>query len=209
MVQKIVTHPKNQALFDRILTEAIAAYKHVRDAEVRERTAASERWDPYELPEPQYFNQYANESFKAKQYAYDKCLLNIDRSDPERHFEGYIDQQVSVLWWWKNGEGSKEFFGVRYEYTDGVHTFYPDYIVQFKDGRIGLFETKDDHDREGSTYTKAKAEALQQYIASLKRKEVFGGIAIQRGRTWYLNDKPKYHWDATLKNDWSEWETLT
>lgn len=208
MVQKIVTHPKNQAIFDRILTEAIAAYKQVRDAEVRERTAASERWDPYELPEPQYFNQYMVEPFKAKRYAYDKCLLTTDRSDPERRFEEYIDQQSSVVWWWKNGEGSKEFFGVRYEYTDGVHTFYPDYIVRFTDGRIGLFETKDEHDREGATYTKAKAEALQRYIASLKRKDVFGGIAIRRSKTWYLNSKPKYHWDVTLRGDWSDWEAL-
>ncbi|MFA5106761.1 MAG: DEAD/DEAH box helicase family protein [Patescibacteria group bacterium] len=208
MVQKIVTHPKNRAIFDRILTEAIAAYKHVRDAEVRERTAASERLDPYELPEPQYFNQYTVEPFMAKRYAYDKCLLDKERSDPERHFEEYIDQQSTVLWWWKNGEGSKEFFGVRYEYIDGVHTFYPDYIVQYKDGRIGIFETKDEHDREGSTYTKAKAEALQTYTTSLKRKDVSSGIVIQRGKTWYLNGQPKYRWDATLKGDWTGWHTI-
>ncbi len=208
MVQKIVTHPKNQSIFDRILTEAIIAYKKVRDVEVRERTKASERWDLFELPEPQYFNQYVTEPFKAKRYAYDKCLLNIDRSAPEKQFEEYIDQQPSVLRWWKNGEGSKEFFGVRYEYIDGVHTFYPDYIVQYKDGRIGIFETKDEHDREGSTYTKAKAESLQRYISSLKRKEVFGGIAIQRGRTWHINSQPTYRWDSILKGDWENWEAL-
>lgn len=208
MVQIIVTHPKNKAIFDRILTEAIAAYKHVRDTEVRKRTAASERWDPYELPEPQYFNQYMVEPFKAKRYAYDKCLLNKDRSDPERHFEEYIDQQSSVLWWWKNGEGSKEFFGVRYEYTDGVHTFYPDYVVQLKNGGIGILEVKDENDRDGSTNTKKKAEGLQEHIKIIARKDVFGGIVIRRGNQWYMNRKDVYRWEKVQKGDWSEWESI-
>ena len=64
-----------------------------------------------------------------------------------------------IVWWWKNGENKQDYFGVKYEYPDGViHTFYPDYLVQLIDGLIGIFDTIDMEDRDVGNYTKAKAE---------------------------------------------------
>jgi type III restriction enzyme len=208
MVQRIVTHQKNKDVFDQILSESIEAYKHVKDAEVRNRAEASARWDPFELPEPQYFNRYTFEVTKARRYAYDKCLLRGNRLEPESAFEQFIDKQSSVAWWWKNGEASKEFLGIGYGLADGIHTFYPDYLVKYKNGDLGIIEVKDVHDRDGATSTKAKTEALQDYIKGLKRKGLFGGIAIKRGRTWYLNQKKHYDWEDAMCGNWTDWKPL-
>src|SRR5690606_34059422 len=100
-----------------------------------------------------------------KNYAYEPCYLNRDRSKPEKEFEEFLNSNSeAVSWWWKNGENKIEYLGIKYKYEGQIFTFYPDYLVQLRDGRIGIFETKDAADRDGKTYTKAKAEALQKYI---------------------------------------------
>ena len=115
------------------------------------------------------------------------------------------------VWWWKNGENKKDYFGIKYEYPTGIiHTFYPDYLVQFTDGRIGIFEAKDAGDRDGITYTKAKAEKFQEYIKeqNKKGKKLFGGIAIEKNGRWKINQKEKYDWSKCERNDWSDWDDL-
>ena len=108
-----------------------------------------------------------------------------------------------------SAENNKDFFGIKYEYPTGIiHTFYPDYLVQLTDGRIGIFETKDKNDQEGGSKTKAKAEKLQEYIKLQNNKKIIGGIAIEKGDGWKINQKAKYDWGKCEKNDWSDWSTL-
>ncbi|MDE2116713.1 MAG: hypothetical protein KGI79_02455, partial [Patescibacteria group bacterium] len=85
---------------------------------------------------------------------------------------------------------------------------YPDYLVRLKDGRLGIFEVKESNDRDGLSYTKAKAETLQKYIAQQKNKKLFGGIVIEKNKAWLINDNSKYNWEKCEKDDWSEWENL-
>lgn len=81
----------------------------------------------------------------------------------------------------ENGENKQDYFGIKYEYPAGfIHTFYPDYLVMLFDGRLGIFEVKDMDDQQGGSYTKAKAEKLQEYIKEQKGKKLFGGIAIEK-----------------------------
>ncbi|CAI2189204.1 20092_t:CDS:2 [Funneliformis geosporum] len=63
-------------------------------------------------------------------------------------------------------------------YTDErgkLATFYPDFIVYYKDNRIGIFDPKEGQTAK-SNDTKLKAEALQKYIKENKEKRLFGGI---------------------------------
>jgi len=88
------------------------------------------------------------------------------------------------VWWYKNGVLSKEYFGIRYEYDnkdgeDKIHTAYPDYIIQYEDKRVGIFEVKDKDDPDHLTKTKAKAEAMAKYIETENKKIIqhaFGRI---------------------------------
>ena len=56
-------------------------------------------------------------------------------------------------------------FGIKY--NDGS-TFQPDFLVMFKDGTLGIYDTKASGQREDEN--KVKAEALQKYIKE-KTKE--------------------------------------
>ena len=88
------------------------------------------------------------------------------------------------------------------------YTFYPDYLVRLKNGKIGFFEVKEINDRDGLSYTKAKAEALQKYLAKLKNKKLFGGIVIEHNKAWLINESQKYNWERCEKGDWDEWDRL-
>lgn len=104
-----------------------------------------------------------------------------------------------------------EYFGIRYEYPTGiVRTFYPDYLVQFKDGRLGIFEVKDAGDRDGTTLTKAKAETLQEYISKDTKNtlNIFGGIVIERDGHWNINSNKIYNWSKVERGDWGEWSLI-
>jgi len=209
LIQRVFLHAKNQIIFKRILEKSIEEYRIVKEAEVREKVEESEQWNDFELPVEQFYNEHTDEKTSLKKYAYEPCYLNCDRSNPERDFEIFLNSNDSkILWWWKNGENKIEYFGIKYEYEGLIFTFYPDYLVQFKDGRLGIFETKDIGDRDGKTYTKMKAETLQKYITDSKNKKLFGGIAIKKGSSWLINQEKKYDWGMVERGDWSEWKTI-
>lgn len=209
LIQKIFVHNGNKKIFEKILSEAIEKYREVKEEEVREKVKESEKYYDFELPIELFFNEHTDELVDANRYAYDSCYLDKNRSEPEKHFEKFLNENAEkIIWWWKNGENKQNYFGVRYEYGGDVYTFYSDYIAQLKDGRIGIFETKDVGDRDGKTKTKAKAEALQKHIAEQKSKKVFGGVAIERNGDWILNSENKYDWEKCEKGDWSEWNIL-
>lgn len=210
LIQSIFLHERNLKTFEKILSNSIEAYKEVKEAEVREKVEKSEQYYEFELPEEQFFNEHTDELVKsAKRYALDPCYLDNDRSDPEKKFEKFLNENSDkIVWWWKNGENKQDYFGIRYEYEGGIYTFYPDYLVQLKNGRIGIFEVKDSADRDGKTWTKVKAEALQKWIVNQKRKDIFGGVVIEKNRTWLINSEKKYDWGKCERGDWGDWKEL-
>lgn len=122
-------------------------------------------------------------------------------SEPERKFIELLIKSKKVKWWFKNGETEAKYFAVPYVDENGIErAFYVDFIVQFTDGSIGLFDTK-----SGMTAKDAgpRAEGLQKYLK--KNKNVWGGIAIYVNGTWRYNDKEKYEYNP---NDLSSWKIL-
>ncbi|MBI2641273.1 DEAD/DEAH box helicase family protein [Candidatus Roizmanbacteria bacterium] len=209
LCQKIFLHDNNRGIFEHILADAVSQYMIVKEKEVRKRIEESEQLYTFEIPIEMFYNEHADEIAKAKNYSHEPSYLNVDRSNPEREFEAFLNSNASKIdWWWKNGENKQDYFGVKYEYQNGIYTFYPDYLVKLSDGRIGIFEIKDSVDRDGKTYTKAKAEALCKYIANQKNKKLFGGIVIQRNHGWLINDSENYNWDKCEQDDWTDWIPL-
>ncbi|MDO8240811.1 MAG: DEAD/DEAH box helicase family protein [Candidatus Moranbacteria bacterium] len=209
LTQKIFLHNGNKAVFERILVQAIEAYREVKEEEVREKVKESEKYYDFELPKELFFNDHTDELVEVKNYAYDKCYLGKDRSEPEKHFEKFLDgNSEKIAWWWKNGENRQDYFGVRYEYKGEIFTFYPDYLVQFKAGNLGILEVKDSGDRDGGGKTKAKAEALQKHLASQKNDKLFGGVVIEKNGDWLINSEDVYNWEKCENGDWGEWKIL-
>jgi len=210
LVQMVFAHNGNRKKFEEILAGAIEKYKAVREKEILKRVEESEQFYDFEIEKESFFNQHTDERVDYEKYVYDPCYLNVARLTPERNFEKFLaENDDKIVWWWKNGENKQDYFGIKYEYPAGVvHTFYPDYLAQFTDGRVGIFETKDMGDRDGGTYTKAKAEKLQEYIKEQKGQKLFGGIVIEKSDGWKINQKPAYDWGKCERNDWSDWEKL-
>src|SRR3989339_611293 len=207
--QQIFLHAKNRVHFEHILSKAIGQYVSVKAQEVKQRVEESEQRYFFELPVEMFYNEHTDEIVKTKKYSHEPCYLNIDRSNPEGEFEKFLnDNAPKIEWWWKNGENKQDYFGIKYEYADSISTFYPDYLVKLSDGRLGLLEVKDSSDRDGKTYTKAKAEALQKYIADSGNKKLFGGIVVERNHEWLINDKRVYNWEKCEHSDWGEWVEL-
>ena len=209
LTQQIFLHTKNRVVFEHVLAKAIGQYVFVKEQEVRERVEESEQRYAFELPIESFYNEHTDEIVKVKNYAFEPCYLNTDRSNPEREFETFLNTNaLKIDWWWKNGENKQDYFGIKYEYAGSISTFYPDYLVKLSDGRLGLLEVKDTGDRDGKTYTKAKAEALQKYIANSGNKKLFGGIVVERNRAWLINDSKSFDWEKCEHGDWNEWKEL-
>lgn len=126
-------------------------------------------------------------------------------SEPERLFVELLEDSDKVKWWFKNGETEIKYFAVLYKDETGMERgFYVDFIVQFNDGTIGLFDTKSGMTAKDA---KARAEGLAKYIKAEKKKgkKLWGGIAIFVNGSWRYNDKETYTYDET---DLSNWKLL-
>ena len=101
-------------------------------------------------------------------------------SQVEKAFVLFLDKKENEIeWWFKNGERDGTFFAVAYKENDEEKPFYVDWIVKYKDGRVGLFDTKGGITAETA---KTRAEGLAQYIKeqNAKGKNLFGGIVIEK-----------------------------
>lgn len=130
--------------------------------------------------------------------------------DNEIKFAKYLDKKKGKIeWWFKNGNQGKDYFAVRYLNEDSKkeELFYPDWIILFKNGTVGIFDTK-----KGRTATDNdtvyKAQALQKKIKEFGKKYV-GGIVIEEAGVWYYNNSPKYNFkEGQSVNDSKDWKQL-
>ena len=127
-------------------------------------------------------------------------------SNLEKAFIEFLEKSEMVEWWFKNGDRDATFFAVPYENGE-PKPFYVDFIVQMKDGRIGLF---DPHGTFLSDFG-PKADGLHRYIQNenKKGKKLFGGIVTNtdqrnyKGRWVYFDKTSKDFKDNSFDN-WAD-----
>ena len=201
IIQSVVLHPENIDRFGTLIYKTTEVYAPKREREIDQAV----KFEDYEwnLPELDRFTA-KYEEVKAKFYAYDKCYLRKSRSPIEKKFEAYLESNPnnSINWWYKNGDKGRNYFGVKYRRSDGRdNTFYVDYIISFKDNRIGLIDSKGGLFAEVS---KNKARGLQRYIEKSKHN-IIGGILVDHHDKWRFNRNKEYKYDV---NDMNGWEYL-
>ncbi len=202
LIQNIFLHHQNIGTFSRLLGKATGVYRPIKKEEIRSKI--EETFYEWEIKKDEFFNQHTDEKSDYKLSVYEPCYLAKDRSTPEREFEEFIEKKSDEIeWWYKNGSSKKDFLGVKYEEDGLPQTFYPDYIVQLKSGKLFIGDTK-----AGNTATaaKLKAEALQAYIKNQNTngKNLIGGIIIQdETKKWRVNRQDQYKYD---KNDLTQWD---
>jgi type III restriction enzyme len=202
-IQNLFLHPNNIAVYSRLLNEATETYKPAKKKEVKEKI--EEKYYSWDIKFEEFYNQHTDELIESKLNIYDKCYLSKMRSNPEKEFEKYLETKTEKInWWFKNGVSKQDFLGIRYEENDFPKTFYPDYIIQLKNGKILIADTK-----AGNTAVEAisRAEALYKYIETenVKGKNLIGGILVQQAQHWKINVSKTYLYN---KNDLTNWKFL-
>ena len=147
----------------------------------------------------------------------DACVLTpfyIQKNYPgrknEEAFIRFIDSNSEIKWWFKNGDYGQEYLAFRYfnSAENKFSLFYPDWLIQMKDGRIGIFDTKSGFTAADDA-VKDKAEALAKRIEEMNdqlgEEKFFGGIVIQENGKWYVNDSKTYHYQ---KGNLTGWKSL-
>lgn len=187
--RKIVLFDANRKQFEGLIKLAletfaasIAASKAAATMEVQTYC-----WD---VPEFKLYNdKYAQ--FPAKGSIHQPLFLYrrgdnlFADSDTEFEFINFLEKNLDHIdWWYKNGVGNKSDFSVSYENSDNqTGLFYVDFVIQFKSGVTGLFDTKT---KGSDPEVVNKQKALFNYIQDENKKgrSLIGGIIVPDGNNW-------------------------
>ena len=203
---------KNEASrFRRAITKAIKDYKPIMKQDIKEKYLNRSKVNTiFSIADKYYYTDDYQEDY-AQNYVLEKLFIlkkNFNGKENEMSFMRYIDSKSeSIEWWFKNGDSGKEYFGIKYFNTkfEREAIFYPDWIIKFKDGRIGIFDTKKGFTAEN---TEGRAEALAKKLIELGHNFV-GGIVIKEDGIWYYNDSIEYSYSkGKLGSKWNDMENL-
>ncbi len=198
------------------ITQAIKDYKPLLQKIIEERRKLhEEREAPIFTIQGEYWFTEDYEEIGSKLCVLDKCyfLKEYACKINELRFKDYIDtKKDNIEWWFKNGDNGKEYYAIKYwnPKEQAYRLFYPDWIIRFKDGRIGIFDTKagDTALPEGKGHTKDKAKYLHKKLKELG-KTYMGGIAVLENGIWYYNNAEEYdYYPGRLNKDWKKFEDL-
>ena len=198
------------SVFRQAVRQALIDYRPILDDFLKKKREAEEakKTTPFVLKSKYSFvEDYKTFEPSSLSYVYPFCLPeNYNGRDNEIEFIKYLEKQSnSIEWWFKNGTG-KEALGFKYtdSQTNKERIFYPDWIIKFKNNRIGIFDTKGGITAK-SQETKDKAECLAKRISKLNNESQFtyvGGIVIRKANSWHYNDNQTYNYNNPT--DWKD-----
>ncbi len=207
-IQNLVIN--NSHVFGNIISTSTENYKpiHKYEVELKEEFEINENWH---IPSNKNYNPNTCKEIKSKLSIHNPLFMETKDGkidELERAFIEYLDEHEDTIeYFWKNGsEHMNSNFGIRKEDNS---TFQPDFLIQFKDGRIGIFDTK-----AGKGFNendnKEKSEALIQYIAdeNSKGKNLVGGLVIEDKGRWLYYDRGVYKTYLENPEYWKNFEEL-
>lgn len=201
-IMKIVVNNKN--IFAEILSESTQEFREMISKEAYKK---GEHYD-FKIEESRpYSIETQTEVVPSIKSLYKPLyVLKDNQGNPdnklEKDFLNYLDSQNVVEWYWENGtELMRVNFGI--SYNNGMNTFQPDFIVKFKNGSVGILDTKPvDHRVEDTT---VKANALYDYLVNINTNrglapKIIGGIVVKVGTQFYVYLNGNYH-DYNVSHD--------
>ena len=201
-IMKIVVNNKN--IFAEILSESTQEFREMISKEAYKK---GEHYDfKIEESRPYSIETHTELVPSIKSLYKPLYVLKDNQGNPdnqlEKDFLNCLDSQNVVEWYWENGtELMRVNFGI--SYNNGMNTFQPDFIVKFKNGSVGIFDTKPvDHRVEDTT---VKANALYDYLVNINTNrglapKIIGGIVVKVGTQFYVYLNGNYH-DYNVSHD--------
>lgn len=196
---------KEDSELRKIISDSLLEYRPIREEEVHKKASRSKSIVSLEIPNEilEYNDDYEEIKKDIKKYSMTPFYLQkeYDGKINETRFMKYLEGKESVDWWYKNGDEGSDYFAVPY-YDNEKHRerlFYPDWIIKLKSGKIIIVDTKKG-DTASSNETKAKAEALQEWIKNQKNKNLIGGIVVEFSGIWKINSNKVYTYENSGKD---------
>ena len=186
----------NKELFAEVISEATAEFRQMLSVNAGKKGV---RYD-FKIEESRAYSSETHTTLLGIKSLYNPLFVLKNASGQvnylEKNFLQYLDTQNVVEWYWENGsELMRINFGI--SYNNGMNTFQPDFIIKFKDGSVGIFDTKP-YDETNLADTTVKNEALRDYLYDINQNrgydpKVVGGIVCQSGTQFYLFKGRDYH----------------
>lgn len=181
---KIILYNENQSKFTAVIQDALREYQRTLTLrKAAQRDLISYDW---EVPADRIYNEDANEIVPTVvNHALEPFIRVKNPSDPEQHFETFLEKNKQYIdWWYKNGDSGKTNYAVPYINIEGNRAlFYVDFVIRLKNGQIFLFDTKSiGSDKNGPN----KHNALVDYMDAPENadKHLKGGIIIEEFGVW-------------------------
>lgn len=196
----VIVEKHNRPIFNKVIIEAIRLYKQKRMQYKMSNSIEEIHTMQWNVPA---FDTYSKnyQPMKVKKSIVSPFYISVNKtSNQELCFINLLDNSPNVEWWYKNGENNHKYFAILYQENNCNRLFYVDFIVYFKDGTIGLYDTKSGFTAKDA---KAKAEALYHYIQEYKNatgKNMVGGIVTVVGSQFYIHQSDTYEYDKSLSN---------
>lgn len=186
----------NRDLFAEVISEATAEFRQMLSVNAGKKGV---RYD-FKIEESRAYSSETHTTLLGIKSLYNPLFVLKNASGQvnylEKNFLQYLDTQNVVEWYWENGsELMRINFGI--SYNNGMNTFQPDFIIKFKDGSVGIFDTKPNDETNLADAT-VKNEALRDYLYDINQNrgydpKVVGGIVCQSGTQFYLFEGRDYH----------------
>lgn len=170
----------------------------------------------WSIPREQYYKQHKKieSTFTLNKNLFEDYGNNIlilpNRTVSEVEFEKWCEGYDAIDWCYKNGDKGNDFYSIVYRKAFRRNHFYPDYIIQLKNGDIWIIEAKGGMTADGSSnnidsYANCKFEALKDYAA--KYDNIKWGFIRAVGAQIYLSNT-QWVEDVTNRNVWKPIEVF-
>jgi len=198
------------SVFRPALTQALKNYRPILEKLLSERAKKSEEKEaPIFIIQESYSYTEDYENLPTTLNVLENFYIrkDYDGKPNEVKFINYIDSKRNKIDWWFKQEIGQEYFAIKYFNTadQKFSLFYPDWIIRFKDGKIGIFDTKSGRT---ATDTEGRAPALAEKLKEIGKNFV-GGIVVKEGGIWHYNDSKTYSYSpGKLDKNWKKLEEL-
>lgn len=168
-VFKIIFNGDNNILFAETIKKIVDTAQRKRFSRVHKDRIFEDLDISYQWMPPKWFvcNQGSVTNLTNKNIYQSDCIKgNKEKleglNEDEIAFVCFLEKNDAVEYWYRNGSKGSEFFRIPYKKDNKIREFFPDFIVKYTDGTIGIYDTKSEM-TAGDGEAKEKAEYLYKY----------------------------------------------